>query len=210
MTTSPPRSRLLFMVLAGTALGATAISLILLAHQPDAVPMVYEAPVWNETDSPEDNNIRQIDEVTAVDESSRETEDDSDYDIIRQAQHQQIQYLQEIFPDTRMIPTEKTQAQVEVMLEEMALHRELQQRIANDTATAEDREHYVRLHRQKLEQEQDLIAQCQDVAANSLESAAVHESQLCTHMSAQADQRLTVITEQLAELDNRILLRRAN
>lgn len=140
---------------------------------------------------------------------TRETtpEADPDFDSMRAAQHQQVQYLKEINPDNLMIPTEKTELEVEQMLAEMERHRELQQRIDENTASDEERQQYVALHRQKLQQELELIQLCEDVVANSLETEEIHQAQLCTRIVEAREQRLQVIEASLLALDELLTTR---
>lgn len=130
-----------------------------------------------------------------------EASDDLDFDNVRAIQRQQLQYLKEINPHNLMVPTEKTDQEVEQMLAEMELHRTLQQRIDDNTASDEERQQYVALHRQKLQEELELIRLCEDVAANSLEAEEVHQAQLCTRIVAAREQRLQAIEESLLALD---------
>ncbi|RLT92981.1 hypothetical protein [Ketobacter sp.] len=124
-----------------------------------------------------------------------------DLQTIHAAYRQQLQYLREITPDNRLIPAEKTDWEVEQMLAEMERHRTLQQRMDDHTATPEERQEYVALHRYTLEDELELLRLCEDVAANSLEPEAIQQAQLCRHVLAAAPQRLPVIEARLMELD---------
>lgn len=120
----------------------------------------------------------------------------------RNARHQELQYLQEVMPYSLMIPNEKTELEAERMLGEMELHRDLKQRIDDHSATPEERQQYVDLHREKLEEELVLIQLCQDVSTNSLDSDSTQSALLCTHIAHSAEQRLQVIEETMMELDN--------
>lgn len=120
----------------------------------------------------------------------------------RNARHQELQYLQEVMPNSLMIPNEKTELEAERMLGEMELHRDLQQRIDDHSATPEERQQYVDLHKEKLEEELALIQLCQDVSTNSLDSDSTQSALLCTHIAQSAEQRLQVIEETMIELDN--------
>ncbi|MCK5792237.1 MAG: hypothetical protein KAH34_15410 [Ketobacter sp.] len=230
MTTPTRRHPLRLRWLAGCAIAAAAIALSLLLTQRNAAPLVRQQmeaiPVLIPTPIPTPSptlvqpkpapGASQDHEAVAQAQAHWAHElppaatdtgqaitvsDETDYDTQRQAQQMQVQYLQEVYPHTLMIPTEKTPTQVEQMLAEMELHRALKQRIDSGDASAEERSRYVELHRRKLEEEQDLITLCRDVAANSMAEESVHNALLCTHVAAAADQRLAVIAHRLAELD---------
>lgn len=133
-------------------------------------------------------------------DSDAQTETASDADQ-RALAHQQLDYLQQMVPDTLMLPRDKTDPELEQMLAELELHRELQQRIDDNTATDDDRLQYYELHRQKLEQEKALLDICEELAATSLDDEDVHQAQLCTHMARSAPQRREAIEQSLLELE---------
>jgi len=126
-------------------------------------------------------------------------------DSENEARRQQLQYLQEVLPHTLMIPTEKTEADIDQMMAELEQHRTLQKKIDGNSATLDERMEYVELHRQKLEEEKELIQLCENEAANSLASAAEQNAQLCTHMAELAAERLRIIEDSLLELDDVLL-----
>lgn len=115
---------------------------------------------------------------------------------------QQLDYLQQMVPSTLMLPRNKTEPELEQMLAELELHRELQQRIDDNTASDEDRLQYYQLHRQKLEEEKALLDICEELAANSLEEENVRQAQLCTQMARSAPQRREAIEQSLLELED--------
>ena len=134
-------------------------------------------------------------------DTDAQTEAASDADQ-RALAHQQLDYLQQMVPDTLMLPRDKTDPELEQMLAELELHRELQQRIDDKTATDEDRLQYYELHRQKLEQEKALLDICEELAATSLDDEDVQQAQLCTHMAQSAPQRREAIEQSLLELED--------
>lgn len=156
-----------------------------------ALPPAFTITETHGDDLPEDN--------ATADDFGHDTL--PDLRITRTAYQQQLQYLREITPDNRLIPTEKTDWEVEQMLAEMERHRTLQQRMDDHTATPEEQQEYVALHRYTLEDELELVRLCEDVAANSLEPDTIQQAQLCRHVLAAAPQRLPVIEAKLMELD---------
>lgn len=138
--------------------------------------------------------------VTTAD-SDAQTETASDADQRAMAQ-QQLDYLQQMVPETLMLPRDKTDPELEQMLAELELHRELQQRIDDNTASDEDRLQYYQLHRQKLEEEKALLDICEELDATSLEEEIVRQAQLCTHMAQSAPQRREAIEQSLLELED--------
>lgn len=219
---NPKSNRIAFwslIVVVGMGIGMLVISLSfkLSAPEPDVMAVASQT-----TESTPDEgmpsalivNRSQIEptefyaepDAMEVPEAEQEDTASEEQEFIRQAQRQQVQYLQEVLPDSLMIPTEKTDQEVEQMMAEMELHRSLQQKLQDDTATQEERNQYAALHRQKLEEEKALIHLCEDVSANSLEEDSVKRTQLCTHMAESAPERLQVIEEILQQLDQGNLL----
>ena len=194
-------------ILLAVIVAVTAIAFILLPEPTPPVPTVAVETVT--MDVHPTSSIPQQESESALLEETKIAEyvdsgtepDTPDFDSMRAVQRQQLQYLKEINPDNLMIPTEKTDQEVEQMLAEMELHRTLQQRIDNNSATDEERQQYVALHRQKLQDELELIRLCEDVAANSLEAEEIQQAQLCTRIMEARDQRLQVIEASLLELD---------
>lgn len=194
-------------ILLAVIVAVTAIAFILLPEPTPPVPTVAVETVT--MDVHPTSSIPQQESESALLEETKIAEyvdsgtepDAPDFDSMRAVQQQQLQYLKEINPDNLMIPTEKTDQEVEQMLAEMELHRTLQQRIDDNSATDEERQQYVALHRQKLQDELELIRLCEDVAANSLEAEEIQQAQLCTRIMEARDQRLQVIEASLLELD---------
>lgn len=194
-------------ILLAVIVAVTAIAFILLPEPTPPVPTVAVETVT--MDVHPTSSIPQQESESALLEETKIAEyvdsgtepDTPDFDSMRAVQRQQLQYLKEINPDNLMIPTEKTDQEVEQMLAEMELHRALQQRIDDNSATDEERQQYVALHRQKLQDELELIRLCEDVAANSLEAEEIQQAQLCTRIMEARDQRLQVIEASLLELD---------
>jgi len=158
------------------------------------------------------NTTIEVDVEPYVEAWPTETETDLDqsHESENEARRQQLQYLQEVLPHTLMIPTEKTEAEIDQMMAELEQHRTLQQRIDENSATLDERFEYVELHRRKLEEEKELIQLCENEAANSLASAAEQNAQLCTHMAESATERLRIIEELLLELDDILLAAELN
>ncbi|AUM12174.1 hypothetical protein Kalk_07015 [Ketobacter alkanivorans] len=170
---------------------------------------VVASPVTSELVA---NTTIEVDVESYVEAWPTETETDLDqsHESENEARRQQLQYLQEVLPHTLMIPTEKTEAEIDQMMAELEQHRTLQQRIDDNSATLDERFEYVELHRRKLEEEKELIQLCENEAANSLASAAEQNAQLCTHMAESATERLRIIEDLLLELDDILLAAELN
>lgn len=222
MNISPQTKSLVLLAIGVIATGAISYRLLDTPVEPQPVAKhdVTDGKSTVDSESLADNQILHSDVVfstaptrTAITEDETVLEETDitqnnfaemqqpDSETLRTARQQQLQYLKEVHPDNLMIPTEKSEQEVEQMLADMELHRSLQQHIDDNTATAEERQAYVALHRQKLEEERELIYLCEDVATNSLESEAIQQAQLCTHVAVAKEQRLQIIEATLLELE---------
>lgn len=147
----------------------------------------------------DDTAVDQTPFITPDTDAQMEAASDADQRALAQ---QQLDYLQQMVPDTLMLPRDKTDPELEQMLADLQLHRELQQRIDDNSATDDDRLQYYQLHRQKLEQEKALLDICEELDATSLEDETVRQAQLCTHMAQSAPQRREAIEQSLLELED--------
>lgn len=118
---------------------------------------------------------------------------------------QELQYLQEVQPDSLMIPQDKSPQQLDALWSEFQHYHALQQRIDAGSATDADREQYYAIRMAKYEEEKALIELCNDVAANAPADPDSEQATLCTHMAAASAERLQVIEDSIAELEQQLL-----
>lgn len=169
------------------------------AHNPLSSPVAVSAEPFTATLASTTNRSLPADSIHRQNDQHDQAAED---EHTRNARRQELQYLQEVMPYSLMIPNEKSELEAERMLGEMELHRDLKQRIDDRSATPEERQQYVDLHKLKLEEELALIQLCQDVSTNSLDSDSTQSALLCTHIAHSAEQRLQVIEETMMELDD--------
>ncbi|MEZ5506324.1 MAG: hypothetical protein R3F38_10240 [Gammaproteobacteria bacterium] len=124
---------------------------------------------------------------------------DSDADQRAMAQ-QQLDYLQQMVPETLMLPRDKTDPELEQMLAELELHRELQQRIDDNTASDEDRlRHYQLRNRGTRKSAAGHLRR----AGRYLTGGGNRASRLAdAHMAQSAPQRREAIEQSLLELED--------
>ena len=121
------------------------------------------------------------------------------------ARRQEIQFLQEALPDNRMLPLDKTPEQLDAMWAEFQQFHHLQQRMDAGQASVEEVEQYYAIRMAKYEEEKALLELCDSVATNSLAQPTEQEALLCQHMAAGSTERLQVIEDAIAELEQQRL-----
>ena len=106
----------------------------------------------------------------------------------------ELEYLREALPGNRVVPAEKTAAEVDALFAEFEEYQALAERVAKGIATAEEKSRYVEIRTAKYEEEMALIYLCNDVAASA------DAAPLCANMAAGSERRLADIQKSLQAL----------
>lgn len=177
------------------------------AQQVEADPQPQE-PVVAETHSvppPAAQNVAEEmppqEETAAVDEGGMAEEMDDDDPAKRHIK--EVQYLQKALPGNMMVPAEKSEQEVNQLFADAEEQNAIEQKLANDMATAEEKERYYNLRARQLDDEAELINYCNDVLASSDDDIPY---ELCSDVAQGSYERLQEIENTRAKLRKELLM----